>query len=272
MDVPLADFDIFSEEEKQILLIVNQLNTEYPFHQSISELFEAQVSHTPSHIAVVCEGRQITYKELNERANQATDLAKFIIAIQEAIIGKSDVFLRNSSVNEMMKPYRDLYTGLGFALGGQDEYHRFGQQGINEGYCSRFVGYSKLGYGAVVMVNTDHSLPIIQNILSAIAEEYHWPNYYPGQKITIEVSPSDFTDFVGEYELHSDYKLVIDSDGTKLLISGQDQSKFELFPLSELSYFARSVEIEIEFIKVEDRIIGVLCSQDRVQQFGKKLR
>jgi len=70
MDVPLADFDIFSEEEKQILLIVNQLNTEYPFHQSISELFEAQVSRTPSHIAVVCEGRQITYKELNERANQ----------------------------------------------------------------------------------------------------------------------------------------------------------------------------------------------------------
>jgi len=90
--------------------------------------------------------------------------------------------------------------------------------------------------------------------------------------MAIEVSPSAFTDFVGEYELHSDYKLVIDSDGTKLLISGQDQSKFELFPLSELSYFAKAVEIEIEFIKVEECVIGVLCSQDGVQQLGKKLR
>ncbi|OBY77624.1 hypothetical protein BBG47_20890 [Paenibacillus sp. KS1] len=264
----------FSELMKQLVLEPLQM-TDISFEQPLSPSNYSRAAS--GHYMVGGEkvsGSWHVYPELAAAGlwSTPTDLAKFIIAIQEAIIGKSDVFLRNSSVNEMMKPYRDLYTGLGFALGGQDEYHRFGQQGINEGYCSRFVGYSKLGYGAVVMVNTDHSLPIIRNILSAIAEEYHWPNYYPGQKMAIEVSPSAFTDFVGEYELHSDYKLVIDSDGTKLLISGQDQSKFELFPLSELSYFAKAVEIEIEFIKVEECVIGVLCSQDGVQQFGKKLR
>lgn len=264
----------FSELMKQLVLEPLQM-TDSSFEQPLSPSSHGRAAS--GHYMVGGEkvsGCWHIYPELAAAGlwSTPTDLAKFIIAIQKALIGKSDVFLKQSSVNEMLIPNRDPYTGLGFALGGQDKNYRFGQHGINEGFCSRFVGYSKLGFGAVVMVNTDQSLPIIQTVLSAIAEEYHWPNYYPGQKIAVEGAPSAFTDVVGEYELDGEYKLVIDSDGTSLLIGGQDQSKFELFPLSELSYFAKAVEIEIEFIKVEERVIGVLCSQDGVQQFGKKLR
>ena len=47
----------------------------YPYDKCVHELFEAQVERTPSAIAVVAGDRQLTYAELNERANQ---LARFL--------------------------------------------------------------------------------------------------------------------------------------------------------------------------------------------------
>ncbi len=47
----------------------------YPYDKCVHELFEAQVERTPSAIAVVADDRQLTYAELNERANQ---LARFL--------------------------------------------------------------------------------------------------------------------------------------------------------------------------------------------------
>ncbi|MHC5831541.1 MAG: AMP-binding protein, partial [Nostoc sp.] len=42
----------------------------YPRHQCIHQLFEAQVERTPDNIAVIFEDKQLTYHELNARANQ----------------------------------------------------------------------------------------------------------------------------------------------------------------------------------------------------------
>ena len=42
----------------------------YPNDKMIHELFEAQVERSPEAVAVVCEDRQLTYGELNRRANQ----------------------------------------------------------------------------------------------------------------------------------------------------------------------------------------------------------
>jgi non-ribosomal peptide synthetase component F len=38
--------------------------------QVISKLFEVQVEQTPDAVAVVCQDKQLTYRELNSRANQ----------------------------------------------------------------------------------------------------------------------------------------------------------------------------------------------------------
>src|SRR5215468_5601870 len=42
----------------------------YPRNRTIQELFEEQVQYSPDAIAVVFEGQQLTYDELNRRANQ----------------------------------------------------------------------------------------------------------------------------------------------------------------------------------------------------------
>ena len=48
----------------------------YPSDQCIHSLFEKQVAGTPDHVAVSDGNLQLTYKELNQRANQ---LARHLI-------------------------------------------------------------------------------------------------------------------------------------------------------------------------------------------------
>ncbi|MCC5641838.1 amino acid adenylation domain-containing protein [Nostoc sp. CHAB 5824] len=57
-------------ERQQLLVEWNNTQTDYPRQACIHQLFEAQVESTPNAVAVVFAGQQLTYQQLNERANQ----------------------------------------------------------------------------------------------------------------------------------------------------------------------------------------------------------
>src|SRR6185369_10283683 len=62
---------LLSQPERQQLLIEwNDTGAEFPDDQCIHELFEQQVERTPEAVALVYEAEQVSYRELNERANQ----------------------------------------------------------------------------------------------------------------------------------------------------------------------------------------------------------
>lgn len=65
-------------ERRQLLVTWNATTTEYPRESCIHQLFEAQVARTPDAVAVVFEDSQLTYRQLNERANQ---LARYLVRI-----------------------------------------------------------------------------------------------------------------------------------------------------------------------------------------------
>ena len=68
---PIAQLPLLSTNERQQLLVEwNDTYTEYPRDKCIHSLFEEQVERTPDAVAVVFEGQQLTYRELNHRANQ----------------------------------------------------------------------------------------------------------------------------------------------------------------------------------------------------------
>ena len=76
-EIKIADIDMLSEKEKnQILYEFNNTKVDYPKDKTIVDLFEEQVEKTPDNIAVVFEDQKLTYKELNEKANQ---LARFLL-------------------------------------------------------------------------------------------------------------------------------------------------------------------------------------------------
>ncbi|MBP2646106.1 MAG: amino acid adenylation domain protein, partial [Firmicutes bacterium] len=69
--IKLGDIGLMSEVEKsQILITFNNTKTAYPKDKTVQELFEEQVVKNPDRIAVVLGERQLTYKELDAKANQ----------------------------------------------------------------------------------------------------------------------------------------------------------------------------------------------------------
>ncbi|SDY59268.1 non-ribosomal peptide synthetase [Thermoactinomyces sp. DSM 45892] len=57
-------------EQRQLLEDWNCTQTEYPRESTIHELFEKQVKCTPENVAVVYKEQQLTYRELDQKANQ----------------------------------------------------------------------------------------------------------------------------------------------------------------------------------------------------------
>ena len=58
------------QERNQLLFVWNDTKAEYPRHDGIHQLFEAQVEETPDALAVVFGPEKMTYRQLNQRANQ----------------------------------------------------------------------------------------------------------------------------------------------------------------------------------------------------------
>lgn len=71
INLPLIDLEYLSAEEQQELLpSESQQKIAYPKGATIQTLFEEQVRLRPNAVAIACEGRELSYDKLNERANQ----------------------------------------------------------------------------------------------------------------------------------------------------------------------------------------------------------
>ncbi|MCP1462694.1 non-ribosomal peptide synthetase [Pseudomonas sp. S3E17] len=59
-----------AEERQKLLVEFNATEVNYPLDQTLHGLFEAQVMRTPDAVAVKAHEQQLTYRQLNERANR----------------------------------------------------------------------------------------------------------------------------------------------------------------------------------------------------------
>jgi amino acid adenylation domain-containing protein len=70
-DVRLSRMDLLGDAERALVLEAwNHTTAEYPADRCIHELFRAHAERTPEAVALVCEDRSLTYRELNARANR----------------------------------------------------------------------------------------------------------------------------------------------------------------------------------------------------------
>ncbi|WP_443193781.1 amino acid adenylation domain-containing protein [Nostoc sp. UHCC 0926] len=83
----LSDLPLLTQGEKALLVQWNDMQVEYPQHQCIHQLFEAQVEHTPDAVAVVFEDEQLTYCELSARANQLAHYLRSLGVRPEVLVG-----------------------------------------------------------------------------------------------------------------------------------------------------------------------------------------
>ncbi|RPK10893.1 non-ribosomal peptide synthetase [Priestia endophytica] len=86
-DKPLAKLSMLSELEQQQLEEWNDTTIAYPRENVIHKLFEEQVNRTPDKVAVVDENQQLTYRELNEKANQLAHYLQKCGIRAESLVG-----------------------------------------------------------------------------------------------------------------------------------------------------------------------------------------
>ncbi|NMG19781.1 non-ribosomal peptide synthetase [Brasilonema bromeliae] len=80
------ELPLLSATERQQLLEWNDTQAEYQ-EQCIHELFEVQVEKTPHAVAVMFEGEQLTYQQLNTRANQLAHYLKTLGVGADVLVG-----------------------------------------------------------------------------------------------------------------------------------------------------------------------------------------
>ena len=84
----LSELPLLSAAERQQLLVQwNDTQADYPKNASIHELFAAQTERTPDAVAAICENEQLTYRELNAKANQIAHYLQSLGVKPEVLVG-----------------------------------------------------------------------------------------------------------------------------------------------------------------------------------------
>ncbi|WP_308189135.1 non-ribosomal peptide synthetase/type I polyketide synthase [Nostoc mirabile] len=84
----VSSLPLLTEQERhQLLWEWNNTTREYPIDKCIHQLFEEQVERSPDTIAVVFEDKQLTYRELNQRANRIAHHLKTLGVGPEVLVG-----------------------------------------------------------------------------------------------------------------------------------------------------------------------------------------
>src|SRR6185503_1070609 len=66
----IAEIGLLSEAEERRLRAFNDTKADFAREEYLHQLFEAQVDKTPQAIALIGEANQLTYEEVNRRANR----------------------------------------------------------------------------------------------------------------------------------------------------------------------------------------------------------
>ncbi|HPF65070.1 serine hydrolase [Lentimicrobium sp.] len=74
----------------------------------------------------------------------------------------------------------------------------------------------------------------------------------PEEKKEITLSPEQMQPYTGEYEIQPGFSLVVTLENGRLMTQATGQAKFEIYPESEVKFFLKVVDAQIEFQRNKD--------------------
>lgn len=196
-----------------------------------------------------------------------SDLAKYVIGIQETLSGKFKRVLSAATARAMLMPAYNQQA-IGLIVGGSTARKYFNHGGVNFGYRCLFVAYED-GDGVVVMTNSDNGDSVIRDIIRTVAYEYGWPDYAPPVRTLATIDPKSFDSYVGAYRFASRQTVTFWRDGDHFKNRIFGQPVIELFPTSEHEYFERVVDARWIFPTTDH--LTVTLDQNNREQVVKRL-
>ncbi|MBS1830435.1 MAG: serine hydrolase [Acidobacteria bacterium] len=191
-------------------------------------------------------GRFHTYPEMAAAGlwTTASDLARFVIAIQRAHQGQPDSILKQSTAREMLTLQNKVY-GLGFVVNDHDGVKWFRHGGADAGFQAILMG-STGGEGIVVMTNSENGSRVAQEIAYAAAAAYGWPDK-PRERAAITLPTAELAKFAGEYEAPRIGKVTIRVEQDHLVANVLGPGDIDLYPQSADTFFSLGVIPDLKF-------------------------
>lgn len=259
----------FSEIMHELVLDpLGMTNSTYQQPLPINWLSRAATAHSLSGLPP--EGKHHVYPEMAAAGlwTTAADLAKVGVELMRILRGSTPATWSQETIEEMLRPQepeqsketKEEFVGLGFfASGGMSDGFHFFHNGGNEGFVSFMRFYPYIGKGAVILLNSEE-FDLIREVMRSIALEYQWSDVFPQEKPIITLSQIDL--YSGLYLTKSGLQFkVISHDGNLFLQCGQ-QPSLQIFPTSELEFFAKVVNTSICFEKNDTgNIVAMTLSQ-----------
>jgi hypothetical protein len=198
----------------------------------------------------------------------ASDLARFLIATQQALIRGNSV-LDAATARQMVTPGLGDW-GLGLEIGGKPDHRYFWHGGGNEGYQCLMTAYEGDGDGAVVMTNSNLGYSLAKDIIRTIAREYQWPDWGPRIVHTVSVDPATLKRYVGTYKINPWFSFAVTFQKDKLFIQGTGQPSLELWPESP-TRFTFVVDVDVDFVRdAGGKVTGMNVLQNGKATFAAK--
>jgi CubicO group peptidase (beta-lactamase class C family) len=171
LDITGKEFSDFMRDT--VLLPLGMTNSTY--QQPLPNDLVAKAATGYDRDGKAVKGRWHAYPEMAAAGlwTTASDLAQFVIAVQQACAGESDSVISQSVALQMLTDQKD-HAGLGVFLQGSGTNLIFSHNGRDEGFDALMVGYATRGNGAVILINRNDDSGAVNDILVAIGRKYHW--------------------------------------------------------------------------------------------------
>ena len=179
-----------------------------------------------------------------------TDLSKYIIETQLALLGKSHKVINQQTTKLRLTPYLNKNAALGVFIDSlQDGVKYFEHGGANEGFRCQYFGSMDGGNGVVVMVNSDNG-DIMNEIVNSVAKVYGFKGLNRSKfRKEIAVADTILQKYTGKYEISPKLTFSVTLEGSKLYGQPTGQQKQQLFPESQNKFFLKKIDVEVEFVK-----------------------
>lgn len=228
-----------------------------PLHM-VNSSFATPLSKTDKNLATgyyengkQVEGKYHIYPEKAAAGLWTTpsDLAKYIIAIQEVYKGTQNKILSPPMAKLMLTPGVGQRAGLGVFIDNYNGEKYFGHDGLTFGYYSQYYGSLNNGNGVVVMTNSVNS-DIVSEVVNSVAKVYNFKGLYRSKVIrSFQVDESILKTYTGKYRLSTGEVLTISKTGKQLFIKLADEDKIAIYPETVNKFYLKVVDAQLEFIK-----------------------
>ncbi|CAN5519186.1 hypothetical protein BH10BAC3_BH10BAC3_40080 [soil metagenome] len=199
-----------------------------------------------------------------------TDLSRYIIETQLALIGKSEKVLSQQMTRLRLTPYIDTTVALGVFISDKAGIKYFSHNGQDEGFTAAYMG-SFDGNGVVVMSNSDNGA-LNSEIINSVASVYKWQGLMPDTRKVVEVPDPVLLQYTGQYKVENDTLIISQKD--KGLIVGIKGTPIEwkVYFTSDTTFFLMEINGDFSLLKTNgQKVESILLKQGGVSTTIKRL-